>query len=35
MSDDDQNNESDNNYYEFCEYYLVSYKDGGPFKRIK
>ena len=35
MSDDNQNNESDNNYYEFCGYYLVPYKGGGPFKRIK
>ena len=35
MSDDNQNNESDNNYYEFCGYYLVPYKGGGPFKRVK
>lgn len=35
MSDDNQNNESDNNYYEFCGYYLVPYEGGGPFKRFR
>ena len=35
MSDDNKNNESDNNYYKFCGYYLVPYKGGGPFKRIR
>ena len=30
--DDDSNNETDNNYYNFCGYYSVPY-DGGPFRR--
>ena len=32
-SDDNQNNETDNNYYKFCGYYSVPYQ-GGPFKRL-
>ena len=31
--DDNQNNETDNNYYKFCGYYSVPY-EGGPFKRL-
>ena len=30
--DDNSNNESDNNYHNFCGYYSVPY-DGGPFRR--
>ena len=32
-SNDNQNNETDNNYYKFCGYYSVPY-EGGPFKRL-
>ena len=32
-SNDNQNNETDNNYYKFCGYYSVPY-EGGPFKKI-
>jgi hypothetical protein len=34
MSDDNQNDESDNNYYEICGYYLVPYKVEDLLKEL-
>ena len=33
QQNDDNDNETDNNYYKFCGYYSVPY-NGGPFKRL-